>query len=222
MALNKPAGLVVLNGPTVRGETLEEWIRAHFPDLVFNQKHERAGIVHRLDKETWGLILVAKNQSVFLSLQQQFKERTIKKVYWALVWGNPPKEGRITAPVGRLPGRRLKWGVRPGGRPAITDYQLKKKVLIGQQEYSLVEVRPLTGRTHQIRVHFQYLGHPIFGDQFYGGRRERGRPMFLIAKELEFFHPKKQELLKLVIDLPRELLIWLNQDEKASEKAEGN
>jgi len=211
--LNKPAGVVVLKGPTVKGLTLEDWLRENFRSSAFNCYHYRAGIVHRLDKETWGLILVAKTDSVFTALQHQFKERKVKKIYWALVRGEPPAEGQIVAPIGRLPGRRLKWGVVPRGRKAITDYRLKRRLLINHQWYSLVEVRPITGRTHQIRVHFQYLGHPVFGDPLYGGRRERGRPMFLVAKTLEFFHPEKKERLTLTIDLPQELSSWLNEND---------
>jgi len=201
VVLNKPGGLVVLKGHTVREETLQDWVENNLGIDIAN----RAGIVHRLDKPTWGLILVARNQFAFDDLQQQFKERRIKKTYWALVRGKPPIEGEIVAPIGRSPGRRLRFAVVPGGKAAETSYRVMKEVVIGSEEYSLLEVRPKTGRTHQIRVHFQYLGHPIFGDRVYGGKRERERPLFLVAKEISFVHPETKKGVNFGIDLPKEL-----------------
>lgn len=199
--LNKPGGLVVLRGPTVREKTLQDWVENNLGIDIAG----RAGIVHRLDKGTWGLILVAKNQQAFDTLQRQFKERRVEKTYWALVRGRPPIEGEIVAPIGRSPGRRLKFAVVPGGKAAKTSYRVMKEVIVNSEEYTLVEVRPKTGRTHQIRVHFQYLGHPIFGDVLYGGRKERGRPLFLVAKEISFAHPETREEISFRIDLPKEL-----------------
>lgn len=199
--LNKPGGLVVLRGPTVKGTTLQDWVEKNLGiDLA-----ERAGIVHRLDKETWGLILVAKDRQIFDHLQRQFKERRVEKTYWALVRGKPPIEGEIVAPIGRSPGRRLKFAVVPGGKSAKTKYRVLKRAILDSEEYTLVEIKPETGRTHQIRVHFQYLGYPIFGDKIYGGKREQGRPMFLVAKKIGFLHPVEGKKMNFEIDLPSEL-----------------
>ena len=99
----------------------------------------------------------------------------------------------------------MRFAVVPGGKAAETSYRVMREVVIGSEEYSLLEVRPKTGRTHQIRVHFQYLGHPIFGDRVYGGKRERERPLFLVAKEISFVHPETKKGVNFGIDLPKEL-----------------
>src|SRR5690606_37749976 len=140
---------------------------------------ERQGVVHRLDKETSGVLLLAKKPEVFVELLRAFREREVKKTYFALVHGVPEVlQGQINAPIGRLPWNRLRFGVLAGGRDAVSSYRvinMYKNVEVagvyGRHEFALVEVKPHTGRTHQIRVHMQYLGTPIVGDELYCGRK---------------------------------------------------
>lgn len=205
LVLNKPAGLVTLRVETYQGDTLQDWLEKNLAILVRN----RAGIAHRLDKETSGLILVAKNNHCFDYLQDQFKKRKVKKTYWTLVRGNLTGQGEILAPVGRRPGDRFKFGVVPGGKRAKTSYQVIRNLKIDGEDYSLIKVRPETGRTHQIRVHFKYLGHPIFGDPLYGGKKERGRSMFLVAKRIEFDHPSGKKM-RFSLPLPNLLSELVN------------
>ena len=223
LAVNKPAGLVTLNVSTNQAQTLEDWVKNSFS--LFSEKNisrrakdslreedfwRRCGIVHRLDKPTSGLILIAKDVTTFQALQQQFKQRKIQKIYWALAVGKLPSEGAVKAPLGRLKSDPFKFGVVPGGKTALTEFSLLRLIRIGDCFHSLVEVRPKTGRTHQIRVHFKYLGNPLFGDQLYGGKKEQGRPLFLVAKEIKFKHPVTGKILKLTVDLPTNLFNYLN------------
>ena len=175
---------------------------------------DRSGIVHRLDKETSGALIVAKNSESFHSLQAQFKERKVGKRYIALSHGKVMSEGEISVPVGRLPWNRKRFGVLAGGREAKTFYKVKnyyenpktKEIL------SLLEIEPKTGRTHQIRVHLKYISHPIFGDFLYSGRktsrddRKELERVFLHAFEISFDHPKTLERLTFESALPQELL----------------
>ena len=214
LVLNKPAGLVTLRVATFKGKTLQDFLEEEFNIFV----RERGGIVHRLDKETQGIILVAKNNRAFDHLQDQFKERKVEKVYLALIRGKLTGEGEITAPIGRNLGRRLQFAVVPGGKKAETGYQVLKNLKINEEEYTLVKVRPKTGRTHQIRVHFKYLGNPVFGDSFYGGKKEQGRPMFLVAKEIKFIHPADGRLMEFKITIPKRLSSLMPANEKEREK----
>jgi len=215
LVVNKPGGLVVLRTPTSSGMTLQDWIDSNFPARLASQSVAgrqfasdfagRSGIVHRLDKDTWGLILIAKNEKVFNQLQRQFKERKVEKTYWALVRGKLLGEGKVVAPIGRLSWDRLKFGVAIKGKQAETNYRAIRQLKIGGDDYTLVVVKPKTGRTHQIRAHFRYLGHPIFGDSAYGGKKEQGKPMFLIAKKIKFFHPGIGQKVGFEVKLPKEL-----------------
>jgi len=207
LVLNKPAGLVTLRTDTYQGETLQDWVEESLALFV----KERGGVVHRLDKETSGLILVAKNDQTFDFLQSQFKQRMVEKTYWVLVRGKLTGRGGIAVPIGRRSGNRLRFDVVPGGKKAETSYQVLKNLKINGQDYTLVKARPRTGRSHQIRVHFKYLGHPVFGDSLYGGKRERGRPMFLVAKEIRFTHPSGKRI-GFKTDLPK-LLSGLIKDD---------
>ena len=126
--------------------------------------YDRAGIVHRIDKETSGILLIAKTREAFIELQRQFKQREVKKIYLALVHGKlVPDQGEIRAPVGRLPWNQQRFGVVPEGKEAVTKYKVTKT----WDEMSLVELYPETGRTHQIRVHFLAIDHPLVGDRLY-------------------------------------------------------
>lgn len=174
----------------------------------------RSGIVHRLDKETSGAILVAKNVDAFANLQKQFKEREVEKTYVALAHGRvAPEKGEISVPVGRLEFNRKRFGVVAGGRESLTQYEVISHYEnpVTKEELSLVKLYPKTGRTHQIRVHLQYLGHPIFGDELYAGRKQSKGDrkilprVFLHAATIHFSHPATGEKLQFEAPLPREL-----------------
>lgn len=177
-------------------------------------------MVHRIDKETSGVLIIAKNPEAFSELQRQFKEREVAKKYLALAHGKVvPEEGSITAAVGRLPWNRERFGVLPGGREAETEYRvlsISKLVPVGmeyrgKEEFSLLELHPKTGRTHQIRVHLKSIGHPIVGDAFYAGRKTSREDrkwcprLFLHAAEISFKHPKTGEKMMVKSELPKDL-----------------
>lgn len=217
--INKPAGWVTLNVNTYNGRTLQAWVEKHLKienckledSSAFNRRY---GIVHRLDKDTWGLVLGAKDKHSFQILQSQFKARQVKKEYWALVRGKLKSEGKLVSPVGRLPNNKLKRGVSLTGKPAETKFKPFCYYKINGQVYTLVIVWPKTGRTHQIRVHFKYLGHPLYGDQIYGGKKEKGKNMFLVAKKISFSHPKTKDINQFEIDLPIILKKIINEAKK--------
>lgn len=209
LVINKPAGMVVHPAAGHERGTLVNAILAHCPDLPGIGGEKRPGIVHRLDKETSGLIIVAKNDATLRGLQGQFRRRTVKKVYLALVEGHiNPAQALIDAPIGRDTQQRKRMAViRPGtsaqSRPAQTSYQVKHYY----DNFSLVECSPLTGRTHQIRVHLAFAGYPIVGDTVYG-RRKPTIPLkrhFLHAAELTFKRPADGVEMRLAAELPEEL-----------------
>lgn len=219
LVIDKPAGMVVNRADTTQNmETVQDWAEPKILPIhtnttnTTNDFYKRAGIVHRLDKETSGLLLIAKNPEVFANLQAQFKNREVKKKYIALVHGKViPEEGQISAPVGRLPWNRERFGVMPGGREAVTKYKVVAYYPPSAILYSLLEISPETGRTHQIRVHLKYLGFPIVGDSFYAGRKQARDDrkfcprVFLHAGSLIFTHPVTGKKLELSSDLPEEL-----------------
>lgn len=225
LVLDKPAGWIVNDATTTTGQpTVQDWLRRNFQFPIFNFQELRNGIVHRLDKETSGIILVAKSKSAFESLQKQFKERKVKKTYLALLHGVlNEKVGEIEVPVGRLPWRRDRFGVLPGGREARTSYQVIDYLTRDGEEYSLVEAKPKTGRTHQIRIHLKYLGHPVVADEFYAGRKTARRDrtwcprLFLHASAIEFFHPERGQKVKFSSRLPDDLAAVLATLEKLRE-----
>jgi len=210
LALNKPAGMDV--------EELQAWITKNFtrnPGYSFqisNSRELRSGLVHRLDKPTSGVILVAKTEDVFYALQKQFADRIVAKTYVALVHGKiDPPAGEIDAPVGRLPWKRTKFGVFEGGRPAVTAYKVSSIYNIQDTTYSLLELFPKTGRTHQLRVHLKHIGHPIVADPLYAGRKTLRADnkiwprLWLHAKSIEFTHPITGKRIKLEAPLPEDL-----------------
>jgi 23S rRNA pseudouridine1911/1915/1917 synthase len=168
--IDKPAGLVVHPAAGHDHGTLVNALLGHAPDLQGIGGEVRPGIVHRLDKDTSGLIVVAKNERALQVLQGQFKARTIRKMYLALVEGSvEPRAGIIEAPIGRSKTDRKKMAVTRDGRSARTRYRVKQ--IFRQPDLSLVEAYPETGRTHQIRVHFAWLKHPLVGDELYGRQK---------------------------------------------------
>ncbi|MCH8026334.1 MAG: RluA family pseudouridine synthase [Chloroflexi bacterium] len=205
LVIDKPAGLAVHPSPGHSSHTLVHGVLAHCPDLSGIGGEGRPGIVHRLDKDTSGLIIVAKNDAAHVSLARQLKERKVEKTYLALVEGRiEPAEGIIDAPIGRDPRHRKRMAVVERGREARTRYRLLREVA-GR---SLVEVRPKTGRTHQIRVHLASIGFPICGDALYG--RAASLPagltrQFLHAHRLAFRHPATGERLELEAPLAEDL-----------------
>lgn len=207
LVINKPAGLVVDRGREPPG-----W--------------EKYFVVHRLDRDTSGLLVLAKNLKTLEKLQEQFQKRTVKKKYLALVHGRPrPPAGIIRKPVGRNPKETKKFAVVGGGREAMTRYRVVKT----SADYSLLEIEPLTGRTHQVRIHLKSIGHPVVGDRFYSSRRqlreagnlwgeastkirtERRPRQFLHAQSLGFTHPRTGEWMRCEVDLPEDLKSVLDQ-----------
>lgn len=206
LAVDKPAGLVVHPSPGHESGTLVNAVLHHCPDLEGVGGIRRPGIVHRLDKDTSGIILIAKNDRAHRYLQAQFKDRTVEKTYLALLIGQlQPAQGSIDAAIGRHPRHRKRMAVVPAaqGRDAITEYTVE--AYYGTT--TLVSVRPRTGRTHQIRVHFASIGHPVVGDTVYGPRRDLyklGR-QFLHAHRLRFQRPADERWLDLSSPLPPDL-----------------
>jgi len=187
----------------------------------------RSGIVHRLDKDTSGILLVAKTQEAFENLQEQFKDRRVKKTYVALVHGRLfPGSGEVQTSVGRLPWRRDRFGIIPGGRESRTRYsvtgyyKMQNVTNLLLKDYSLVEFYPETGRTHQIRIHAKYLGNPIVGDIFYAGRKTAKVDLgwcprlFLHASSISLKSPATNETIFVKSELPKELKEALNLLEK--------
>ena len=206
LVINKPAGMVVHPAAGHLSGTLVNAVLGHDPDLEGVGDEQRPGIVHRLDKDTSGLIVVAKNDLAHRELQRQFKDREIEKVYVALLDGEPPTlVGRIEAAIGRDPRERKRMAVVPEhqGRMAVTEY----RVLEQFASHTLVEADLLTGRTHQIRLHFAYLKCPIVGDTVYG-RRTPSLPLgrqFLHAARLTLTLPGSGERKALAAPLPADL-----------------
>jgi 23S rRNA pseudouridine1911/1915/1917 synthase len=225
LVLNKPAGIVVNKSDSAKETTVQEWMEEKLASEVLAVTGEseiekefisRGGVVHRLDKDTSGLLLLAKNPESFEKLKDQFKERTVAKKYLTLVHGDvKPPEGQIDAPIERSPFNRMHFGVFPGGREAQTIYrkQANYERIQGKEKevFSLLEVEPKTGRTHQIRVHMKYVNHPVVSDPIYGGRKNLQQDLefcprlFLHAFEISFLHPITGEKLAFKAELPPEL-----------------
>ena len=206
LVLNKPAGLVVHPGAGHLNHTLVNALLAHRPEVAAaDLDPTRPGIVHRLDRDTSGLLLVALNRATQAALQAQFKARTVDKTYQALVYGHlSPPEALIDAPLARDPRQRQRMAVvREGGRAALTRYRATEYL----KAATLAEIILLTGRTHQIRVHMASIGYPVVGDRVYGPRR-RSIPaprQMLHAWRLSFDHPSRGERLTCVAELPADM-----------------
>lgn len=261
LAINKPAGVVVNRSKTIRGETLQDWLEQNIveiKDIVREGKYpdnwmsqipdefseeygspqeiflQRSGIAHRLDKETSGVLLVAKHPGSLLSLLAQFKKREIQKQYLCLVHGKfALSNGEVSVPIGRRSGNRKLFGVVAEGRPAETEYEVldffanfdlerlsretgeKKKRFSLYNGFSLVKCYPKTGRTHQIRVHMAHLSHPIVGDSSYVGKKRSRldalwcKRHFLHAQTIEFTHPRTKKQMILTADISSDLQLVL-------------
>lgn len=262
LVISKPSGLVVNRAETVKEKTIQDFLIEKFGEAYFQASfwkgkndyqamipadfvddfggplsiwQERLGIVHRLDKDTSGVLLLAKNPGSLLNLLAQFKKRQTQKTYLALVHGRlNQKSGIINAPLGRSPHNRLKFAIDNDGRQALTHYELeqefttlnvqtldliakmskiklKKIQELYQAGFSLVKIQPKTGRTHQIRVHMSAMQHPLVGDQLYAGKKRSKldsfwcQRQFLHALSLEFTHPRSQKQLQIEAPLAKDL-----------------
>lgn len=202
LVVDKPAGMLVHPAAGQYTGTLVNAVLARCPDLGGIDGSLRPGIVHRLDKDTSGLMAVAKNDAAHASLSRQIKQHTVTKVYVALVTGRlSPENGAIEAPIGRHPSHRKRMAVVSGGREARTQY----RVLDYPEGHTLLEAVLETGRTHQIRVHFSAIGHPIFGDPVYGKRSPLLERQFLHARRLGFELPSTGEYVEFSSELPPDL-----------------
>jgi len=219
LVVNKPAGLVVHPAHGHHERTLVNALIHHTKDLSMGFGENRPGIVHRLDKETSGLLVIAKNNFAHENLSQQFQQRTVHRRYWALVFGEiKNQEGRIETLIARHPTDRKKFSSKvTAGKIAITNY---KRLAVSPKKMSLLEVRLETGRTHQIRVHMSDAGFPIVGDVLYGSSRKvpavkpvslreliKELPRIALhAKELGFVHPKTRQELHFTSEIPSDLM----------------
>lgn len=219
LVLDKPAGVLV--HPTQAGEkeTLVDFLRLKYPGIEKLNWPDlmRPGIVHRLDKDTSGLIAMAKNPEILAKLQEQFQKRQVQKTYTTLVLGNVQKEGKIEADITRGEAGRQKvmettYSFSQKTRPAVTEYQPIKHYQYKNNDLTLLAVLPKTGRMHQIRVHLKYIGFPIIGDPLYNIKPSRNLSkelglsrQFLHASKLEFKHPVTGKILILESELPKDL-----------------
>jgi len=203
LVLDKPAGLVVHPGSGNWAGTLLNALLHHAPAL---EHLARAGIVHRLDKDTSGLLVVARNEPAQLSLVRQLQARTVKRTYLALARGKVERAGKVDAPIGRHPVHRTRMAVVEGGKPAVTHYRVREAFAA----HTLLECDLETGRTHQIRVHLASIGHPLEGDPVYAGRGEKLLPrQALHAWKLAFMHPGTEKLMQFEAPLPEDFRLLL-------------
>lgn len=234
IVLNKPAGILVHPTPAGERNTVVDFLKKHifkplphpwggvkglnWPDPT------RPGIVHRLDKDTSGLIVVAKSPEILSRIQKQFKKRQVKKKYLTLVLGRTPKKGRIKTSISRSKNQQKTQIInfaKTTARPAVTLYQTKGYYSFASEPLSLVEVSPQTGRMHQIRVHLKSIGHPVIGDPLYNNKLARKisrefdiHRQFLHASKLQFQHPISKEIMSFESHLPAELQDLLAKLEK--------
>ncbi len=208
IVVDKPAGMPVHPGPGHSRHTLVNALLAHCPDLPGIGGVQRPGIVHRLDKDTSGLLVAAKDDRTHAGLSAQLKSREVKKTYLALVQGRvTPVEAVIDAPIGRDPNNRRRMMVIRGGREARTAYRVQAEY----DGYTLLEVSPVTGRTHQIRVHLASIGHPVAGDPVYGKPTPGIPRLFLHAWRLAFRHPIDGRELSFEAPLAEDLAAGLDR-----------
>ncbi|UCH51231.1 MAG: RluA family pseudouridine synthase [Chloroflexota bacterium] len=202
LVIDKPAGLTVHPGPGHPSHTLVNAVLAHCPGLAMSNEPMRPGIVHRLDKDTSGLIVIAKNDFAQEYLATQFKRRTVSKRYLVLVKGKLlPEQGIIEAHIGRDPHSRRRMAIVEGGKEATTQYQVQNYL----DDYTLIEVTPMTGRTHQIRIHLSAIGYPVVGDTIYGTKSAYLDRQFIHAYRLGFRLPSTKQYQEFTSPLPVDL-----------------
>jgi 23S rRNA pseudouridine1911/1915/1917 synthase len=207
VVVDKPAGLTTHPAPGHVSHTLVNALLAHYPELHNFSDSSRPGIVHRLDKDTSGLTIVAKNPEVQQKLINQFKNRMVSKGYYVLVKGKlAPLKGAIEAPLGRDHYNRKRIAVVEGAKEARTDYQVLEYI----SSYTFLDVSPKTGRTHQIRVHLSTIGYPVIGDKVYGLKVPFLNRQFLHAFSLKFKLPSSGEYIELKCELPSDLKLALD------------
>lgn len=224
VVVNKPAGIVVHPAAGAHSGTLANALAYHFQQLSTHAGAIRPGIVHRLDKDTSGLLVAAKTESAHENLADQFRARGVFKSYAALVYGVVRLEaGRVEQPIARDPRNRTRMAVVSGGREALSLFKIRRSY----NSFTLVDVELKTGRTHQIRVHLSWLKHPVVGDELYAGGRENSiqdvqlraqirklNRQFLHAEQLGFSHPRTGEQMRFVAPLPAELTDLLEELER--------
>jgi len=204
--INKPAGLTVHPSPNNTTTTLANAIIANYPEIKFPGTKFRPGIVHRLDKNTSGILIVSKNEESHAQISNQFKTKQVNKVYIALVEGHiAPKEAIIEGNIGRHPTNRKKMCVITDGKHSVTKY----KEIAKYPKHSLLEIAPLTGRTHQIRVHLNSIGYAIVGDDLYGKSNQNLERQFLHAKKIGFMMPITNNYVEFECPLPQDLSRFL-------------
>jgi 23S rRNA pseudouridine1911/1915/1917 synthase len=202
LVIDKPAGMVVHPAPGHYDHTMVNAVLHHLPDLTDAGDALRPGVVHRLDKDTSGLILIAKNRLSHAKLVDQFKLHAVDKTYITLVKGHlTPGNGAIEAPIGRDPRNRKRMAVVSTGREACTEYNVTRYI----GDYTLLEVKLATGRTHQIRVHLSAIGYPVAGDTTYGRKSPDVPRQFIHAYRLGFYLPSTGEYVEFTADLPADL-----------------
>lgn len=198
--VNKAQGMVVHPSAGHTSGTLVNALMYHIKDLSGINGVLRPGIVHRIDKDTSGLLMIAKNDDAHIKLAEELKDKKSLRKYWAIVHANLPNDrGVIEAPIGRSEKDRKKQAVTAKGKPAVTRFHVLERF----GNYTLVELQLETGRTHQIRVHMAYIGHPVAGDEVYGPRKTlKGHGQFLHARTLGFTHPKTGEVMEFTAEAP--------------------
>ncbi len=209
LAVDKPSGMVVHIGAGVRSGTVVNALLHRFASLSNEGGPLRPGIVHRIDKDTSGVLLVARNDASHRALAAQFAGRTVEKTYLALVEGRVASEqGRVAAPIERDPVHRIRMTCRTGkGRAALTEYRVRRRF----ERHTLLEVKIHTGRTHQIRVHMASAGHPVAGDTLYGARAAEPGRQFLHAWRIAFTSPGSGDRVTVEAPLPPDLESWLTR-----------
>lgn len=211
LIINKPKGMVVHPAPGHMKDTLVNALLFHCTELSGINGVARPGIVHRIDRDTTGLLVVCKNDAAHQSLAKQLEEHSIRRKYYAIVCGNLKEDGTIDAPIGRHPVDRKKMSIQPGGRHAVTHYHVIESLQNGR--YTFIECQLETGRTHQIRVHMASKNHPLLGDTVYGNSKQPYDTMgqVLHAGVLGFIHPKTGQYMEFTSELPKYFLQLLKK-----------
>ena len=226
MVINKPVGYVVNNAETITSPTIQDMVSDKI-DVDLNENDDeksefssRGGIVHRLDKDTSGLLLVAKNENAFTNLQSQFKNRTVKKTYIAVVFGVVAEQAvEVDAPIKRNLRDRMKYAIVADGKEAQTRFEKIKSFHLNESTYTILNAYPKTGRTHQIRVHLAALNHAIVGDPIYSSSKQRDvaktlfNRMMLHSNKITFTHPVTHNQMSYEAPLPPEFTVCLEQQQ---------